>query len=37
MQNLEKSLNFNEKFKKSAKIEFAAVQRNVDLIDLEKV
>ena len=36
LQNLEKSLNFDEILKKSAKIEFAAVQRNVDLIDLEK-
>ena len=33
---LRKSLNFDEKLKKSAKFEFAAVQRNVDLIDLEK-
>ena len=29
-------LKFDEKFKKSENFEFAAVQRNVDLIDLEK-
>ena len=30
LQNLEKSLNFDEKMKKSANFEFAAVQRNVE-------